>query len=166
MRAKSWNKLTASGLPDHATLAPAVQIKVKPPVSPVKAHVSDAGHARAPAPLVSIDWVRVRVSKPGSWSFVSVRCSLKRYVKFKPLLVSQLGARQNVKPTKASAVTVAAVASTTPRISRCMVGVCGTKAPVMCRVSRASQGLPAMKWRTEGGVAYTGGLRVYTGLAW
>lgn len=81
----------------------------------------------------------------------------KRYVKFKPLLVSQLGARQNVKPTKASAVTVAAVANTTPRISRRIVGVCRTKAPVMCRVSRASQGLPAMRWRAESGVAYTGG---------
>lgn len=93
MRAKSWNKLTASGLPDHATLAPAVQIKVKPPVSPVKAHVSDAGHARAPAPLVSIDWVRVRVSKPGSWSFVSVRCSLKKVSQIQTLARVAVGCK-------------------------------------------------------------------------
>ena len=63
--ARTWDKPTASGLPHHAALVLAVDVEVKPPVSPVKAHVVDVGNTRAPASLVSIDRVRVGIGEPG-----------------------------------------------------------------------------------------------------
>src|SRR4051812_1650547 len=116
--ARTWFKPTASCLPHHAALVLAVDVEVKPPVSPVKAHVVDVGDTDVPAALVSIDGLGVSIGEPGRCAALVAVVLPTRCVKYIHLNELQFGATQSVMATNASAATLAAKAATTPRMSR------------------------------------------------